>query len=320
MVGLDKPARIEGIAWDEGTIDEYADTKPGSFDAHIRPAISDRAGRIDFLGVPDMDGPAQVEYEEMCQRGQRGDDEWADFAWGSEGILPQSEIDSMRRTMDPRVFEQETTGKFVLRTGRAFPDWNIATHVKPLDYDPALPICWSLDFNVNPMCSGVIQHHKGQIRVIDEFVLPDSKTDSAVDAFLERAATQGWKLDDLGVYGDASGTARDSTSGVSDWYIIRNRLKAVLGERFKLRVPSANPPIKDTINAVNAKLKSASGEVSLFVDPKCRVLIDNFRTALWPSPDDLEGEHCIAWLRYFVHREHRVLPLRQPTGPIGFAS
>lgn len=320
LVSLDKPARIEGQPWDAGTIDEYADTKPGTFDAHIRPAIADRLGSVDFLGVPDMDGPAQVEYEEMCLRGQRGDQEWDDFCWGSEGILPPSEIESMRRTMDPRMFVQETTGKFILRNGRAFPDFDAAIHVGSVAYDPALPICWSLDFNINPMCSGVIQHYKGEVRILKELVLPDTKTDAAITAFLSAAKERGWKLDNVTIYGDASGSARDSTSGVSDWYIVRNRLRELLGDRFSMRVPRANPGIKDTINAVNAKLMAADGTVSLRIDPSCVTLLDNFRTALWPSPNDLADEHCLAWLRYFVDKEYPIIPMRNMITRIGTAA
>ena len=38
VIGLDKPQRMEGVPWDGGIIDEYADCKPGTFDANIRPA------------------------------------------------------------------------------------------------------------------------------------------------------------------------------------------------------------------------------------------------------------------------------------------
>jgi hypothetical protein len=315
LVGLDKPDRIEGQPWDEGCIDEYASCKTGIFDGNVRPAIADRRGRVDLIGVPDFAGPAQAEYQDFCDRGRTGvDPDWADFAWGSDGILPAEEIDSMRRSMDPRLFEQETTGRFILPGGRAFPDYDPALHVRDCPYDPALPLCWSLDFNINPMCSGVIQHHMGDVRVVDELVLPDTRTERACEAFLDRAASNGWKLDDLTVYGDATGDARDSTSGTSDWRIVRNMLRDVPGVRFK--VPASNPPIKDTVNATNAKLKAADGSVSLRIDRRCRTLAHDLRNAL--AGDDFESEHCLAWLRYFVHREY---PVRStvPIEPAQFA-
>jgi hypothetical protein len=161
------------------------------------------------------------------------------------------------------------------------------------------------------MCSGIIQHRDGEIRVIDEFVLPDTKTDNAVGLMLARAQAVGWELRDMRVYGDATGSARDSTSGLSDWYIIRNRLRN-LGAIF--RVPPANPRVKDTINAVNAKLLAADGTVSISIDPRCKQLIADLGAAM--AGTDLEPQHAVSWLRYFVSREYPVLPVQPQGGQI----
>jgi hypothetical protein len=299
-------------------IDEYADCKPGTFDAHIRPALADRGGWLWLIGVPDVDGPAQVEYERFYDIARSGEDpEWAAFHWASADILPAEEIASAKRRMDSRLFEQEMLGKFILTGGRAFPDFDSKLHVKEVEYDPELGLCWSLDFNINPMCSGIIQHKDGDIRVLGELVLPDTKTDVAVSAFLDYVAERGWDVRDLQVYGDATGSSRDSTSGTSDWIIVKNRLRA-LGAKFN--VPRSNPAIKETINAINARLKSADGNVSLTIHPRCGQLIQDFRNALWPSPNLLHEEHSLAWLRYFVHREYPIRLMRNGAkGRIGFA-
>jgi len=314
--GLDVPQRIEGSPWDGCVIDELANCKPGVWDAHVRPALADRVGWAWLIGVPDMDAPGQVEYERMVLLAQSGTDpEWACFSWPSSDILPQEEVESARRRLDPRIFEQEYLGKFVVVGGRAFADFDPAVHVKPTPYDPALPICWALDFNIDPMCSGIIQHVKGQVRVIDELVLRDTATDAACDAFLARAVQRKWDLGGLCIYGDASGSARDSTSGVSDWYIVQNRLRNLLP---RMNVPRANPAIKDSINALRARLRSADGSVSLVINPSCEQLIDDLRTALWPG--HLNAQHALAWLRYFVEFEYAVRPERPAgKGSIGFS-
>ena len=235
VIGLDKPMRMEGVSWDGGVIDEYADCKPGTFDAHIRPSLADRRGWLWLIGVPDVDGPAQIEYERFYDIAiKHNDPEWAAFHWPSSEILPPDELASAKRQMDPRLFEQEMLGKFILAGGRAFPDFpTLKPTSQPCTYDPKLPLCWSLDFNINPMCSGIIQHCDGLVNVLDELVLPDTKTDVAVTAFLDRCAQHHWNATELHVYGDATGNARDSTSGISDWIIVKNRL-AHLKPNFKV--------------------------------------------------------------------------------------
>lgn len=306
VVGLDVAARMEGTPWDGGVIDELANCREGIWGANIRPALSDRQGWAWLIGVPDRDAPGQVEYKRMVEYAKSGQDpEWDCFSWPSADILPASEIESARRQMDPEMFDQEYGGKFVLAGGLAFPTFDQKQHVNASEaiYDPSLPLCLSFDFNVNPFCFGAIQHKRGKVRprIIHEFRLSDSDTNTACEAFLDWYEKLDPKPCALSIYGDASGNARDSTSGVSDWLIIQKRLKN-LSPRFV--VPSSNPPIKDTLNAVRARLKNAANEIGVVINPQCRQLIDDFQTALWPS--DLEEQHSLAWFRYFVAQEYPI--------------
>lgn len=317
VTGLDVPQRIEGSPWDGCVIDELANCRPGVWDAHVRPALADRTGWAWLIGVPDMDSPGQIAYEEMVMLARGGlDPEWDCFSWPSASILPPEEIESAKRRLDPQIFAQEYLGEFRISGGKAFRDFDPKYHVKPTLYDPSLPLCWALDFNIDPMCSGVIQHQKGSIRVIDEFELPDTATDDACDAFLKRAEERDWKLRGLTIYGDATGYARDSTSGRSDWIIVENKLS---NWHPNIKVPRSNPPIKDSINAIRAKLHRVNDESRLVIDPRCHRLINDLRKALWPG--DLDEHHALAWFRYFVHEQ---FPLQiegtKVSGGIGFST
>jgi len=56
-----------------------------------------------------------------------------------------------------------------------------------MSYNASYPLWWSLDFNVNPLCSligqTVVAHEREYIRVLDELVLPDSNTRAACEEF-----------------------------------------------------------------------------------------------------------------------------------------
>jgi hypothetical protein len=316
VVGLEVPQRIEGSPWDGCVIDELANCRPRMWDAHVRPALADRRGWAWLIGVPDMDAPGQMDYEKLVHLAQSGaEPEWACFSWPSSDILPADEIESARRMLDPLIFDQEYLGKFVIARGRAFADFDPAVHVTPTAYDPSLQLCWSLDFNIDPMCSGIIQHDRGKVRVIGELSLADTDTDSACDAFLETADRRGWDLRNVAVYGDATGWARDSTSGKSDWVIVQRRLHN-LSARHK--VPRSNPAIKDTINAVRAILRPADGASRLSIDPCCVRLIEDLRSAVWPGNTD--AQHALAWFRYFIEREYSIQPpVAASDGKIGFS-
>lgn len=313
-VGLDAPARIEGSPWDGGIVDEYANCRPGIFDAHIRPMLADRGGWLWFVGVPDAAGPAQGEYAEFVRVAKTGEDtEWAAYTWASADILPAAELESARRRMDPRIYRQEMLGEFVAAGGRAFPDFSIDGHVvDAIAYQPGVPIWWSLDFNIAtnaPMCSLVGQDWGDRTHVIAELELRDTRTGTACEAFWELAQQRGWDLRGLRVYGDASGQNR-KTTGPSDWIVVRQWLRDVPDLDYRVR--SSNPAIRDTVNSINARLLNAAGERRLLMHRDCRRLTRDMEAAIWPS--DLTAQHCLAALRYYVHTEY---PVAAPAGDPG---
>jgi hypothetical protein len=105
VLGLDVPQRLEGSPWDGCVIDELANCHPKLWDAHVRPALADRRGWGWLIGVPDMDSPGQIFYENMVLLARSGvDPEWRCFSWPSADILPIEEVESARRQMDELIF------------------------------------------------------------------------------------------------------------------------------------------------------------------------------------------------------------------------
>lgn len=291
VVGLDKPERIEGSPWDGGGITEFANTKPNAWTHNIRPALSDRKGWCDLEGVPEGRNHYYKHFlrasEEMAAQGDAS--EWGAFTWKSSEVLPPEEIEAARRDLDELTFQQEYEASFVNFEGRAYYVFDRATHCRELRYDPLQPLAFCFDFNVAPGVAAVVQEQvipgqfepEGRTRegivvprrpvtgtgVIGEVHIPRNSNTPAVC----RRLAHDWKEHKGRVvcYGDATGGARGSAKVEgSDWELIEKELRPVFRDRLSFRVKEANPAERSRINAVNARLRSASGIVRMLVDPR----------------------------------------------------
>jgi hypothetical protein len=276
VVGLDRPERIEGKPWDGGVLDEYANMRPQAWGENIRPALSDRGGWCDLIGVPE----GRNHYYDLFQRAhaeqtERGEaSEWGAFHWKSADILPAEEIERARADLDPLTYAQEYEASFVNFEGRAYYPFERTTHTEKLAdrYDPDQPLIFCFDFNVAPGVAAVCQEmqlpsgHEGTA-VIGEVFIPRNSNTPAVCRKL--IADWGKHRGRVECYGDATGGARGSAKVAgSDWELVKQELRPAFGDRFSLRVPAANPAERARVNAVNTRLLSGDGKVRLMVDPK----------------------------------------------------
>jgi hypothetical protein len=215
----------------------------------------------------------------------------------------------LKRSYDEQFYRQEALGEYLSLGGslvyRAF---NRAEHVMELSLDRALPLHWALDFNVDPMCSVVAQIAGGTVRVLDEIVISRASTLDACEEFRGRFPRH---AAGISIYGDASG-ARMQTAGTSDWMVIREFFHREGYRDVTYKVPKSNPPVRERVELVNAKLKSASGEVKLVVNRKCKELVKDFEQVSY-KPDtmliDKDGDprrtHLSDALGYLVWQECR---------------
>ncbi len=180
--------------------------------------------------------------------------------------------ESLKETYDPKFYRQEVLGEYInVFAEQVYHCFNRAVHVVPQRYDPTATLMWSLDFNVTPMSSLLVQENQGRLRVISEIVMQRASTEQACAEFLNRYATHRGPVE---IFGDASGN-KQQTAGGSDYSILAKRLtQAGLGA-FKKRVPPANPPVLRRVAQVNAVLTNAEGLVRLEIDPSCRELIQD---------------------------------------------
>jgi len=286
VLGMDKPERIEGQPWDGGVLDEYANMKEKAWSENVRPALSDRLGWCDLIGVPE----GRNHYYEIDKRAQAmlaefGDEsEWGSFSWPSADILPPSEIEAAKRDLDELSFQQEYEASFVNFSGRAYYTFISKTHTSQLKYDPRQHLCLCFDFNVEPGVCAITQEQvlPGQYERNDEGILlmdrPIIGTGVIGEVYIPRNSNtpavcrkiiKDWGSHPGKVicFGDATGGSRGTAkvSG-SDWDIIHDELKPVFGSRLSFKVKKANPSERARVNAVNTRLMSADRTIRMMVD------------------------------------------------------
>jgi hypothetical protein len=286
VVGLDVAARMEGQPWDGGVIDEIGNAKPEVWGANIRPALSDRKGWCDLIGVPEgRNHYYSLANSAQSQMKEGGDKSaWGYYHWKSADILDAEEIAQARQDLDPLTFKQEYEGSFVNFEGRAYYVFNSDLHTAPLRYDPKRELILCFDFNVDPGVCAVCQEQplpgqyerdaKGLVQldrpifgtgVIGEVYIEQNSNTPAVC----RKVIQDWGQHEGRVtcYGDATGGARGSAKiQGSDWDLIKATLNPQFGSRITYDVPSSNPSERSRLNAMNSRLQTASGVIRMMVD------------------------------------------------------
>jgi hypothetical protein len=212
----------------------------------------------------------------------------------------------LKSSYDGRFYEQEVLGQYLaLNAGKVYTSFEREGNVGETVVDESLPLLWALDFNVDPMCSVVVQVHRdGRVVVLDEIVLSRASTYDACSEFLERFESH---MGGLVIYADATG-ARMQTTGKSDLVILRDELKNYGAVDFK--IPPSNPAVRERIQLMNAKLGAASGERLLRVHPKCGELIRDFEQVVYKEGSgvvdkdrDAKRTHLSDALGYLVWQE-----------------
>lgn len=162
---------------------------------------------------------------------------------------------------------------FETMSGRVYYPFDRKEHVKPLEFNPVLPIWIGQDFNIDPMSSVVFQlQRNGELWAVDEICLPSSNTSELCDE-LERRY---WRhLENIVIYPDPAGAYRGHQRGESDLDIFRER--GFKKQKYRRK----HPPVADRVNAVNRMLRAADGKIRLFVDPRCKKFIEALEQTLY---------------------------------------
>lgn len=267
VIGLDKPQRIEGVPWKGGGIDEFADIKPDAWEANILPALN-TVNPTDpnyrawcwLLGVPD----GLNHYYDLCNKAETaGDPNFKVFHWKSAEILPPDVIEDMKRAMSAKQFRQEFEASFETASGRIYEDYGKENHTAEA-IKPHEQLCWYHDFNYTPLSSGIGVRRGDDVFMLDEIILTSAVALQSAMEFVDKYRAHQNK--NVVIYGDPSGRAGEKHGHESDYTTMESHLRQH-GWVVNRRVKPSTRSIKDGQNAVRAKIKTAAGKVSLFVNP-----------------------------------------------------
>ena len=185
--------------------------------------------------------------------------------------LPKGYCDELKK-----LYDEEYYNVFVLAQSgnydrglvvKDFTDKN----VKDITYQSEMDLYISCDFNVDPMCWVLAHKTDDKVFYFDEIAMENTTTAKACEEICRRYPNHKGKVI---VNGDASGDNRSCTSEYTNYVIIKKKLLQ-FGYDAEIQIKAFNPPIKNRIAAFNAKVRSAEGEICLYVDKKCEKLLYN---------------------------------------------
>jgi len=238
--------------------------------------------------------------------------------------------ENLRQSYDEKFYRQEVLGEYLDMYGGTVYHAFSSENVQPCDFDPARPLIWTLDFNVDRMsmlvCQQETQHGRPQVLVLQEIVLlSDAHAAAAAAEFVRRIQPWAEALDrplEVHGYGDATGGNRSVTSATSAWTILRQYMATQQDvARCQFRSGRKNPEVADRVNAVNAMLCSfgdghqRAGNRRVYIDPSCRELLHDLERVRWkvdahgntyPELDksDCKRTHTSDALGYYLWEAH----------------
>jgi len=268
LKGADSPDSLRGVGLDFLCMDEFQDITPETFTSVLRPTLSDKNGHALFLGTPRGVGSWSHEMYTMAQV----TDDWDSFTYTTldGGNVPQEEIEQAKRDMDQRTFEQEYLATFTTYSGVVYYNFSRDTHLASLPNPDVREIFVGQDFNVGALSSAIAVIENNTIYFIDEILLDSSSTEDTCDELKRR-----YPNSKITVFPDPAGRQRKtSAGGRTDISILQNA-------GFNVQVRNSHTPIRDRVNSVNSKLKNANGQITMYIDPKCKNIINSIEKMVY---------------------------------------
>jgi hypothetical protein len=227
------------------------------------------------------------------------------------GYLKIDDVITQMRRSSRAGFESEMLCLRPSLENAVFAEFDLGLHVKPVDYDPNLPLYRSLDFGfINPfVCLWLQVNNDGMVLVIDEYVRSRATIETHAQEIIARTPCP--EANVSATFCDPAGAGVNDVTGTSAVRELRAR---------NIKVRYRRSSILEGIELIRRAIKSGDGQSKLIVSPRCSKLIEALRCYHYPessAPDELplkDGlyDHPIDALRYFfVNHEQRHLTSRR---------
>jgi phage terminase large subunit len=150
LFGAETYDRLRGSYNDGLVLDEAADINPRAWPEVLRPTLADRKGWAVFIGTP----RGRNDFWRIHQLAER-DPAWFSLVLRASdtGLLPQSELDDVRKELTAEQYLQEFECSFDAAIvgsyyGRDLADAEAAGRITSVPYDPAIPVHTAWDLGI----------------------------------------------------------------------------------------------------------------------------------------------------------------------------
>ncbi|MHC4726047.1 MAG: hypothetical protein ACYS17_02370 [Planctomycetota bacterium] len=217
----------------------------------------------------------------------------------ADGYLKINDCITQMRRASRAGWEAEMLCKRPSRENVVFDSFDPDINVRPVDYDPNLPLYRALDFGfVNPfVCLWIQVDGDGLVRVIDEYIRSRATIDVHADEIKTRTPVSEEQV--TATFCDPAGKSVNDVTGTSAVRELRS-----LG----IAVRSRRSGILEGIELIRRAVLSGSGQSTLLISPRCMRLIEAMQCYHYPHSGTAPGElplkdglydHPIDALRYF---------------------
>ena len=177
-----------------------------------------------------------------------------------------------KHSIDPIKFNREYLARFEGSGNSIFYCFDRRIHVtkEVSDLLEHEDVHIGIDFNISLQCSSVFAKRGNQMHYLDEFKgHPDTET-------LAIAIKTRYPNRRIFAYPDPTGNARKTSAavGVTDFTILARH-------GLKIRAHKKSPPIIDSVACVNRMLKTAAGDISMYIHPRCTGIIESLERSKW---------------------------------------